>query len=150
MPSQCALIALAGANANRGVHGMNEDLPVADIAGLRRARENGSDFVHETVGHHHLDLGKEVNRVLAAAVELGMPLLPAEAANLGNRHADNAYASQGLLDVVELERLDDGLDLLHENPPGAAGCAPVVPGDYISLAAEKSNAWGVGLGGWLH
>src|SRR6266542_5997909 len=131
---------------------MNEDLAVADIARLRRARENGSDFVHQTVGHHDLDLdlGKEVHRVLAAPLELRMPLLPAEAANLRDRHADNAYASQGLLDVVELERLDDGLDLLHGNPPGAAGCAPVVPGDYISLATEKSRAWGVGLGGWLN
>src|SRR4030095_1092787 len=72
MPSQRALVALAGANANRGVHGMNEDLAVADIAGLRRPRENGRDLVHETVGHHHfdLDLGKEVHGVLAASVEL--------------------------------------------------------------------------------
>src|SRR4030095_8129266 len=115
MSSQRALVALAGANADRGVHGMNEDLAVADVAGLRGARKNGRDLVHETVGHHHLDLdlGKEVHRVLAARIEFRGPLLPAEAANLGNRHADNAYAGQRLLDVVELERLDDGFDPLH-------------------------------------
>jgi hypothetical protein len=49
------------------------------------------------------------------------PLLPAEAANLGNRHADNADAGQRLLDVVELERLDDGFDLLHGILPGRLG-----------------------------
>src|ERR1700730_7043973 len=120
MPSQCALVALAGTNPNRSVHGVNEDLAVADIAGLRRARENGSDFIHETVRHHDLDLdlGEKVHRVLTATVELRMPLLPAEAADLRNRHADNAYPGQRLLDVIELERLDDGLDLLHGFLPG--------------------------------
>src|SRR2546422_8525949 len=44
-------------------------------------------------------------------------LLPAEASHLGDGHADHADRGQGLLDVVELERLDDGLDLLHLRPP---------------------------------
>src|SRR5215475_9077037 len=97
------LIALARANANRGVHGVNEDLAVTDVAGLGGAGEHGGDLVDQAVRHHHLDLdlGKEVHRVLTAPIELRMTLLPAEAADLGDRHADHAYASQGLLDVVE-------------------------------------------------
>jgi hypothetical protein len=29
---------------------------------------------------------------------------------------------EGFLHLVELERLDDGFDLFHGWPPGAAGC----------------------------
>src|SRR5262245_28756647 len=118
--SQCALVPLSRANAHGCVHGMHEDLAVADVAGLGRAREHGGDLVHETVGHHDLDLdlGEEVHRVLASAVELRVSLLPAEAPDLRDRHADDPDAGQSFLHVVELEGLDDGLDLLHGILPG--------------------------------
>src|SRR5215468_5965271 len=102
---------------------VHEDLAVADVAGFCRAGEHGRDLVHQTVGHHDLDLdlGEEIHRVLTSAVELGVALLPAEAADLGDRHADDPDAGQGLLHVVELERLDDGLDLLHGFLPERLG-----------------------------
>ena len=60
-----------------------------------------------------LDLGQEVHDVLGAAVELGLALLAAVALGLDHRHALDAQLLQGLLHLVELERLDDGFDLLH-------------------------------------
>jgi hypothetical protein len=44
---------------------------------------------------------------------LGVPLLPSEPAHLHHRHADHADLGERLFDVIELERLDDRLDLLH-------------------------------------
>src|SRR5258707_777130 len=42
-----------------------------------------------------------------------MPFLTAEPAHLGYRHSDDSDSCERLLDVVELERLDDRLDLFH-------------------------------------
>ena len=64
---------------------------------------------------HHLDLhlGQEVDHIFGAAVELGMALLAAEALDLGDGDPADPDLVQRVLDVVELERLDDRLDLLH-------------------------------------
>src|SRR5207245_3943347 len=73
----------------------------------------------------------EVDGVLTAAVQLGVALLPAEAAHLGDRHADDADAGQGLLDVVQLERLDDRLDLFHSPTlPGETARATPMPHEH--------------------
>jgi hypothetical protein len=55
----------------------------------------------------HLDLGREIDDVFGASIQLGVSLLPPEALDLG--HGDPLYADsrQGLADLVELERLDD-------------------------------------------
>jgi hypothetical protein len=67
------------------------------------------------VGEHDLDLhlGQEVDDVFGAAIEFGMALLAAEALGLGDGDALQADFLQRFLHLVELERLDDGLDLLH-------------------------------------
>src|SRR6267142_4551601 len=122
--SERALVPLAGAYPDRRIHWLDEDLAVTDIAGLGRSREDPSDLVDEVVRHHDLDLdlGEEVDRVLTAAVELGVALLATEPPNLGDRHADDPDAGQCFLDVVELERLDDGFDLFHVDLPGRLLC----------------------------
>src|SRR2546429_452077 len=95
--------------------GVNEDRAVADVSSLGGGRHDLGNFVHDAVGHHDLDLdlGGEVHRVLTTAIELGMALLPTEPAYLRDGHADNPDGGERLLDVVELERLDDGLDFFH-------------------------------------
>ena len=64
------------------------------------------------VGHEHLDLHlrHEVDRVLRAAVGLGVAALAAEALHLADRQALHARALQRLLHREELVRLDDGGD----------------------------------------
>src|SRR6266403_5461206 len=114
-----ALVALARPDPDRRLHRGDEDLAVADVAGLRGRRHHVGHLLDEVVRHDDLDLDlrEEVHRVLAAAIQLGVSFLAAEAAHLGHGHADHADAGERLLDVVQLERLDDRLDLLHHGPP---------------------------------
>ncbi len=72
-------------------------------------------FFDHLVAQHNLDLhlGEKIDDVLGAAIEFGMALLAAEALGLGHRDALQADLLQRLLHLVEFERLDDGLDLLH-------------------------------------
>src|SRR5688572_20020529 len=118
---QGRLVAFARADADGGLHRRDEDLAVADVAGLRGRGDDLGDLVDDLVRHDdlHLDLGEEVDRVLAAAIQLGVALLTPEPPHLGHRHANHADAGEGFLDVVELERLDDRLDLLHRVLPDA-------------------------------
>ena len=69
------------------------------------------------VAEHDLDLhlGQEVDDVFGAAIEFGMALLAAEALGLGDGDALQADLLEGLLHLVELERLDDRFDLFHVN-----------------------------------
>src|SRR5699024_5770128 len=59
-------------------------------------------------------LRDEVDGVLGAAVDLGVPELPSVAAGLRDGHAVHADVREGLLDVAQPTRLDDGGDKLHE------------------------------------
>ena len=71
--------------------------------------------VDVVVLHHdlHLHLGQEVDDVLGPAIELGVALLPAEALDLGDGQAGHPDLAQGLADLLQLERFDDGGDLFH-------------------------------------
>src|SRR5713226_972162 len=122
--SERALVALTGADPDGRVHGMDEDLTVADVPRLGRGGQDARDLVGQAVRYHHLhlDLRQEVHGVLAASIQLGVALLATEPANLRNRHADDADARQRLLDVVELERLDDSLDFFHGPSRGGLAC----------------------------
>src|SRR5882724_95537 len=124
-----ALVALARPDPDRRLHRRDEDLAVADVAGLRGRRHHVGHLLDEVVRHDDLDLDlrEEVHRVLAAAIQLGVSFLAAEAAHLGHGHADHADAGERLLDVVQLERLDDRLDLLHQVLPIADVRATDVP-----------------------
>src|SRR4030095_16861748 len=122
----------------------NADLPCPDFPGLGRAREHARYLVHEVVRYHdfHLDLREEVHRVLATSIELGVALLTAKAPHLRHRHSDHPDAGEGLLHVVELEWLDDGLDLFHFSLP-AGGNAPSVPrGEDCRAGGEIRNLRG--------
>src|SRR5438309_6995981 len=148
--SKRGLIPLARADADRRLHGRHEDLPVADVAGLGRGRHDLGHLVHELVGHDDfdLDLREEIDRVLTAPVQLCVALLPAEAAHLGDGHADHADAGERLLDIVQFERLDDRLDLLHHGPPdrgrksnGRAAPARPQARDFRRLAEPHRPSW---------
>ena len=60
-----------------------------------------------------LHLRQEVDDIFGAAVELGMALLAPEALGLDDGDALEPDLLQRLLHLIELERLDDGLDFLH-------------------------------------
>src|SRR5829696_2368151 len=106
--------ALAGADAQRLLDGRDEDLAVADPAGLGGVSDRLDDALGETVLDHHLELhlGEEVDDIFGAAIELGMALLAPEPLRLGDGDSRHADLVQRLLHLVELERLDDRFDLL--------------------------------------
>ena len=116
------LVDLAGANPDHALDRGDEDLAVADLAGLGGLDDRLDAALGVAVLHHDLDLhlGQEVDHVLGAAVELGVALLPAEALDLGDGQAGDPDLGQRLAHLLQLERLDDGGDLFHD--PGS-GCA---------------------------
>src|SRR5262245_8689420 len=108
----------AGADADDLLEVEYEDLPVADLAGVRRLLDR-LDHLLEHVAFDRgfdLDLRQEVDHVLGPTVELRVALLPPEALDLGDRNPLHADARQRLAHLVELERLDDGGNEFHRNP----------------------------------
>src|ERR1700753_3060245 len=87
-----------------------EDFAVADPPRLRRAADRFDGFFDKVVAHHDLDLNlrQEVDDVFGAAIELGMTLLPAKALGLGDGDALQSNFLESFLDLVQLERLDNG------------------------------------------
>src|SRR5712692_8603318 len=78
--SERALVALTGADPDGRVHGMDEDLTVADVPRLGRGGQDARDLVGQAVRYHHLhlDLRQEVHGVLAASIQFGVALLATE------------------------------------------------------------------------
>ncbi len=85
----CVGSPVAGPDSDRLLHVENEDLSVADAAGPRGILDRLNYIFDERIFDHHLDLhlGEKVDHIFGAAVKLGMPLLPAEALDLGDRDA---------------------------------------------------------------
>src|SRR5690606_12446587 len=95
--------------------GSHENLAVADLARARGVFNGFHGAVDQIVGQRDLDLylGQEVDDILGAAIELGMPLLAAETLDFGNRDPLHADPGEGLANLVKLEGLDDCSDELH-------------------------------------
>src|SRR5690606_6693452 len=113
--SQGAGAVLARAHTGDVVHRDRPDLAVTDLAGLRRLDDDVGDHGRVRVVDEDLDadLGDQVDRVLGAAVDLGVALLAAVPAGLADRHAPHARGLERRLHVVETVRLDDSRDELH-------------------------------------
>jgi hypothetical protein len=109
--------ALSGADAHGFLYPRDENLAIADTAGLRRTADRLDSLLGLGVLDDQLDLhfGQEVDDVLGTAIELGMALLPPEALGLDHRDALHADLVERFLHFVELERLDDGFDLFHRH-----------------------------------
>src|SRR6516225_8914478 len=116
---------LAGANAHDLFEIRDEDLPVADLAGVGGLLDRFDDAIEQVVfdGGFDLHLRQEIDDVFGAAIELGVPLLPAESLDLGDGNPLHADSRQCLANFVELERLDDGGNEFHGVPPVNEMCA---------------------------
>src|SRR5215510_12431450 len=129
----------AGADADDLLEVEYEDLPVADLAGVRRLLDR-LDHLLEHVAFDRgfdLDLRQEVDDVLGPTIELRVALLPPEALDLGDRDPLHADARQRLAHLVELERLDDGRNEFHGNP--LAISAPWTGGNLRSAATVRTS-----------
>src|SRR5207253_3172147 len=105
----------AGPDADGFLDVGDEDLAVADAAGLRRATDRLDGFFDHVVAEHNLDfyLGEKIHHILRPAIELGMAFLTAEALGLGDGDTLQSDLLQRLLYLVEFEGLDDRLDFFH-------------------------------------
>src|SRR5688500_13823511 len=118
-PSERRRIGFAGADADDFFQIEHEDLAVADLAGIGRLLDRLDRLLEEIGLDRGLDLhlGQEVDDVLRATVELGVPLLAAETLDLGDGDPLNADRRERFAHLVELERLDDCGNQFH-GPPG--------------------------------
>src|SRR3954470_19244971 len=90
--SDRVVAAFAGADPDDFLDRADENLAVADPAGMGGLLDRLDRALDQRVVHDDLDLhlGQEVDDVLGPAIELGMALLAPEALGLGNRDALNA------------------------------------------------------------
>src|SRR3954468_24772178 len=110
--------ALAGADADAVLQRQDEDLAVADAAlgaGAPGLHDGVDRRLHEVLvdGDLQLDLAEEVHGQLVAAVDLGVPLLAAEALHVHDGQAEDLDLVERFLDRFQLRRLDDGEDEFH-------------------------------------
>src|SRR3990170_7607594 len=105
----------AGADAVHLFEIEDEDLAVADLVGARGLDDRLDHALQRRGldGDLDLHLGQEVHHVFSAAVELRVPLLPAEALDLGHGDALHADLGERVAHVVELEGFDDGGNEFH-------------------------------------
>src|ERR1043166_3254525 len=123
--SDCVDAGLSGPDPDRFLDIRDEDLAVPVTAGLRRATDRLDGFFNHVVTENNFDLhfGKEIHDVLGATVKLRVPFLASETFGFGDGDALQSHLLQRFLHLVELERLDDRLELLHRVscPPGPQG-----------------------------
>src|ERR1051326_428161 len=125
----------------------HENLAVADLPGLGGGRDRLDHLVGAVGRNRHLDLhlGQESHGIFGAAVDLGMAALATVALDLGHGEPGDAEIGDGVADLVELERLDDGDDELHgclRRPHGrspAAGLRPARAG-LRTIGPPRSSA----------
>src|ERR1700761_2348375 len=108
----------------------DEDLAVADLAGLGRRRD-GVDGLVDLVrsdSDFDLDLGQEAHRVFSTAIDFRMALLSAISFDFRHRKTMNADGGQGITDFFELEWLDDRHNNFHRSYPrlGSVRTSPSV------------------------
>ena len=116
LQSERAGVGLAGANANHVLDRRDENLAVADLAGLGGSTDGLDYFVDLVCRDSDLeaDFRQEIHRVFGATINLGMALLPAVTFDLGDGHAVDAGLKNGVAYVFKFEWFNDRDDELHE------------------------------------
>src|SRR5262249_8461255 len=92
------------------------DLAVARLSGTGHVAERFQDLFRDRVvhGHFYLRLRQEIVAILRAAVDLGVAMLSSKTLYLGDRDPLNAEVRHRDPDLIQLERLDEGGDELHD------------------------------------
>src|SRR3954454_19746914 len=123
--SDRCLVLVAGTDPYDAVDRRDPHLAVADATGLRGLDHDPGDVLDVTVVDDDLDpdLRHQGDVVLRAPVDLGVPLLPAVAGDLGHRHPGDPEGLEGLADLFPLVRLDHRGDELHALAPSLAAAA---------------------------
>jgi putative MFS transporter len=141
LPVAMAEASIARADAQGLFQVEDEDLAVADLAGVGGARQGLADG--SQIGRHgdlQLDLRQQLHLVFGPAIDLGLALLPAIAAHLGDGQARGAGVGDRFKHRVEAARLDDGDDHLHGGFPISARTGRIRRASaYVQIAIRRMN-----------
>src|SRR5262249_24478213 len=112
----------AGSDANGFLYLGDENLAIANAAGLRGASYGIDRLVDHVIAEHDLDLHlrQKIDDVFRAAIEFRVSLLTPEPLGFRDRNALKSYFLQSLLYFIEFEGLDDRLDFFHAIHPWPA------------------------------
>jgi hypothetical protein len=93
----------------------DEDFAVPNLPRLRCAHDRFHHLIDQLILDRNFDAGlwNEVHDIFRPAIQLGMPTLPAETLDLGDRHARDPDFGERGTHVVQLEGLYDGSDQFH-------------------------------------
>jgi hypothetical protein len=112
---QCVGAGFGGADAYDVFEIGDKYLAVTDLAGLGRFDDGVNRTLHFVVVNDYFNFhfGDEVDRVLSATINFGVSLLAAEAADLGDSHAGDAFLRQGVFHIFELEVANNCFNFFH-------------------------------------
>src|ERR1017187_3000556 len=115
--SDRGLTAFFGADAHDILDRQDKDFAIADLTGLGGLDDRIDRLAGGIVADGDLQfrLREKIPRVFSTAINLRVPVLPAEALDLGDGHAADADGGQRFLHFLEFEWLDDGNDEFHAN-----------------------------------
>src|SRR5215470_9043576 len=104
-----------GSDTNGFLYLGDENLSIANAAGLCSAPYGIDRLVDHVVAEHDLDLHlrQKIDDVFGAAIEFRVTLLAPEPFGFRDRDALKSNLLQSLLYFIELEGLDDCLDFFH-------------------------------------
>src|SRR2546423_5672151 len=86
----------------------DEYLTITNFSGFGGLDDNGHRALRLSVGQNefNFNFGKEIDRVLAAAVDFRMAFLAAKAFYFTYRHTGNAHFSKSVFDLFEFKGLN--------------------------------------------
>src|ERR1700694_372584 len=112
---ECGDSAFLISNPDDFVDSRKEDFAIPYFSGGGRLYDGIDHGIYEIVRQDkfELDFGQEIHTVFAAAINLGVPLLPAVPAHIGNGHAFHAQFGQHFLHRFESGWLDNRFKFGH-------------------------------------
>src|SRR4051812_20154303 len=133
------IVRFAGPNAQYAFQIGDENLAVADLAGLCGSDDGFDDLIDERVFHGNFDagLGYEINDIFGTTVQLGVTTLTTEAFDFRHGHTRDTNFRECGAHVVEFEGFDDRADEFHF-PRGS--CLEVC-GMTVSLFVRRCIQW---------
>jgi hypothetical protein len=123
--------AVAGCSRNNGLEGVHsffsgadpdglfdgkyENLSIPDFSGIGGISDFIDHLIRHRGGYDHFDfdLRDKIDHIFRSPINFLMPFLPTVPLDFGDGHSLNSKLVQRLFDIIELERLDDGLYFFH-------------------------------------
>src|SRR6478609_3718475 len=140
---QRRVVRFAGADTDDAIDLRDEDLAVADLAGLCGLHDRFDDLIDQVAADSDFDAGfrNKIHDILRATIELGMTALTTEALHFRHGHAGDTNFRQRSTNVVKFERLDDCSNQFHARlpPPLFSGRLSERFKDWVSVCTFRAT-----------